>query len=635
VFPDGGRGSLSKGRKHRLCGIAGQLTLRPDGAVEKDEVLAIMREMTHRGPDDEGIFVDPKRRVALGMRRLAVIDLMTGTQPIFSEDGAVVCVFNGEIYNFQPLRTELEKKGHTFRSMTDTEVIVHLYEEEGVGSLTRLRGMFALALWDQRNAILMLARDRVGKKPLYYGEVNGRLSFASEIGALYSLQGLKREIDPVSLDLYLTYSYIPAPSSIYRTIRKLPAAHVMIARGGSMEIVPYWQLTMSPPWDASREEIVKTLRAKVAEAVRIRMVSDVPLGCFLSGGTDSSSVVAFMSQISPKPVKTFSIGFTHDGYNELKYARMVAEKYRTEHYEYVVEPEAAAVLPEIVRHFGEPYGDSSALPMWYLSKLARQHVTVALNGDGGDELFGGYLWYKTGLRLERMAGALPGWMVSAMAEIPSGLSGKLRRLGRRLQLPAGERFASLRRFLDPETKRQLYSKTLLAACGVGAERYLLEPYEVAGGSELARMQYTDIITYLPEDLLVKVDRMTMAHALEGRSPLLDHELLEFCARIPSAMKIGSNGTKMIFREAMRELFPTGFLDRPKMGFSIPVAEWLRRELREACYRKVCKGALMDRGWFDVRAVRRMVDEHDKGSRDWSAQIWNLLMLAEWMEVFGA
>jgi asparagine synthase (glutamine-hydrolysing) len=311
---------------------------------------------------------------------------------------------------------------------------------------------------------------------------------------------------------------------------------------------------------------------------------------------------------------------------------MVAEQYRTEHYEYVVEPDAIAVLPEMARHFGEPYGDSSSLPMWYLSKLARQHVTVALNGDGGDEIFGGYPWYKTGLRLGRMAGALPGWMVAAIAGTPEGMSSRLRRLGWRLQLPAGERFASLRRFLDPKTKQQLYSKALLAACGAVAERYLVEPYDVAGGNDLARMQYTDIVTYLPEDLLVKVDRMTMAHALEGRSPLLDHELLEFCARIPSAMKIGSNGTKMIFREAMRDLFPPGFLDRPKMGFSIPVADWLRRALREECYRRVCRGALIDQGWFDVRAVRRMLDDHDKGSRDWSAQIWNLLMLAEWVEV---
>jgi asparagine synthase (glutamine-hydrolysing) len=617
-----------------VCAIAGQLALRADCSVERDEVLRIGRAMAHRGPDDEGIFIDPRRRVALGIRRLAVIDLLTGKQPVFSEDGSVVCVFNGEIYNFQALRTELERKGHIFRSMTDTEVIVHLYEEEGVGCLKRLRGMFALAIWDRRDTTLILARDRVGKKPLYYGEVGGRLSFASEIGALYGLRGLKRDIDPLALDLYLTYSYIPAPYSICQAVRKLPAGHFMIVKDGRVEIAPYWQLKMSPPWDASREELVKALRAKVAEAVQIRMISDVPLGCFLSGGTDSSAVVALMSEASAEPVKTFSIGFTHDRFNELKYARTVAQQYGTEHYEYVVEPDAVAALPEMVRHFGEPYGDSSALPMWYLSQLARQHVTVALNGDGGDELFGGYPWYRTGLMLERIARALPEWMVAVMAELALGY-GRIRRLGRRLQMSAGERFASLRQFLDPEVKRQLYSKTLLAALGASAERYLVEHYAIADSCELARMQYTDIMTYLPEDLLVKVDRMTMAHSLEGRSPLLDHELLEFCARIPSEMKIGVNGAKVIFREAMRDLFPPGFLDRPKMGFSIPAAEWLRRELREECYRKVCGGTLMNQGWFDVRAVSAMLDEHVTGARDWSAQIWNLLMLAEWTEIFGS
>src|SRR5262249_30302455 len=286
----------------------------------------------------------------------------------------------------------LERKGHSFRSMTDSEVIVHLYEEEGVGCLKRLRGMFALAIWDQRTGCLVLARDRLGKKPLYYAEVDGRLAFASEITALYRLPEYRREIDPAALDLYLTYSYIPAPYSIHRAIRKLPPAHFMVIHDGRLETSRYWRLEMSPPWDASADELTQALQAKLAEAVQIRMTSDVPLGCFLSGGTDSSAVVSLMSDFSSKPVKTFSIGFTHDAFNELPYARVVATQYRTEHFEYLVDPEATTVLPELVRHFGEPYGDSSALPTWHLSRLARQHVTVALNGDGGDELFAGYPW---------------------------------------------------------------------------------------------------------------------------------------------------------------------------------------------------------------------------------------------------
>ena len=618
-----------------MCGIAGQLAFSTNGVVDKDEVLGMGRAMMHRGPDDEGFFIDPHSRVALCMRRLAIIDLITGRQPAFSEDGSVVCVFNGEIYNFQVLRAELEKRGHIFRSMGDTEVIAHLYEEEGIHCLQRLRGMFAFAIWDQRKAILILARDRIGKKPLYYAEIDGRLAFASEIGALYGLRGLKREVDLVALDLYLTHSYIPAPYAIYRGIRKLPAGHFMIVQGGRLEIEPYWQFQVMPPWDASREQILKALRTEIAEAVRIRMISDVPLGCFLSGGTDSSAVVALMSEMSTKPVQTFSIGFTHDRFNELEYARTVAQQYRTEHHEYVVDPDATDALPDMARHFGEPYGDSSALPMWYLSKLARQHVTVALNGDGGDELFGGYPWYRTGLMLSRMAHGLPGWMAALMVGLapPRGRN-RIQRLGRRLQMSAGERFASLRQFLSPEMKQQFYSKAFLATCGNSAEEYLVEHYKKAAGCELAQMQYTDIMTYLPEDLLVKVDRMTMAHSLEGRSPLLDHELVEFCARIPPEMKIKGKGTKVIFREAVQELFPPGFLDRPKMGFSIPVADWLRKELREECYRKIYRGPLMEQDWFDIAAVKRMLDEHVTGARDLSALLWNLLMLAEWMDVFG-
>jgi asparagine synthase (glutamine-hydrolysing) len=358
------------------------------------------------------------------------------------------------------------------------------------------------------------------------------------------------------------------------------------------------------------------------------MISDVPLGCFLSGGVDSSAVVALMSRFSDKPVRTFSIGFTDDAFNELPYARAVAEHLDTEHHEFTVRPEAAAVLPDIVRHLGEPFGDASAVPTWYVAQLARQHVTVALSGDGGDELFGGYPWYQTGLALDRAARSLPRWAAAPVTRGAAWLGPRAGRLGRRLSMPPGERFASLRRTLDCEVRARLYSPTLLVACGSEAERYLPQHYEAATGDLLARMQATDVATYLPEDLLVKVDRMTSAHSLEGRSPFLDHELLELCVRIPARHKVGRGGGKLLLREAMRPLFPPGLLDRPKMGFSVPVAQWLSGDLREDCRRALSSAALLERGWFEPIALRSLVDALTR-SAETPPLVWNLLILEAW------
>src|SRR5262249_39754124 len=347
---------------------------------------------------------------------------------------SVACVFNGEIYNFQFLRADLERQGHVFKSMSDTEVIVHLYEQHGIGCLSLLRGMFAFAIWDQRDGSLLLARDRIGKKPVYYTELDGRLSFASEIHALFDLPSLKKEIDPLALDLYIAHSYVPAPSSIFRSIKKLPPAHFLTVKNGVLTSGRYWRLDTPAPFDASREEVITALRSKLEEAVSLRLVSDVPLGCFLSGGVDSSAVVAMMSQVSGGPVKTFSIGFTSARFNELGYARVVADRFRTEHHEFTVEPDAAAVLPAIARHFGEPFGDSSALPTWYLAKLARQHVTVALNGDGGDELFGGYPWYRSALTLNTVGRLLPEGGSALIEWTEPWLGARIARLGRRLRM---------------------------------------------------------------------------------------------------------------------------------------------------------------------------------------------------------
>lgn len=617
-----------------MCGIAGQIALAGGTVVRLDDVRRMTDAMVHRGPDDEGFFMDAAHRMALGMRRLSIIDVTTGQQPVFTENRSVACILNGEIYNFRALREELEAKGHVFKSAGDTEVLAHLYEEYGLESLPRLRGMFAFAIWDARTETLVLARDRLGKKPLYYAEHDGRLSFASELGALAGLPQISREVDPTAVDLYLTHSYVPAPYSIFRSIRKVPPAHVMTVRQGRTRMERYWRVDECEPLKVAKEELLARVRQTLREAVGLRLVSDVPLGCFLSGGVDSSSVVALMSELSAKPVRTFSIGFGEREFSELPYARTVAQLYGTDHHEFIVSADAMAILPQIVRQFGEPFGDSSAIPTWYLAKLTRQHVTVALNGDGGDELFAGYEWYRSARRLDRLAETVPARVARGLGGIPapgSRLGSRLRRLGKRMQMDRGRRFASLRRVLDDDLKRRLYGEELVGAAGVTAEEYLVDHYAGACGGGLWRYQHTDIATYLSEDLLVKVDRMTMAHSVEGRSPLLDHKLLELCAHIPEELKTDGQGGKALLREAMGPMFPKGFFDRRKMGFSVPLARWLREDLRDECYRRMSDGVLGRTGWIRMDAARSLMDEHCAGVRDWSAPIWNLLVLAEWME----
>ncbi|PYM80410.1 MAG: asparagine synthase (glutamine-hydrolyzing), partial [Candidatus Rokuibacteriota bacterium] len=385
-----------------MCGIAGQVSLRSDRAIDVAALQAMTRALAHRGPDGDGEYVSPGGVAGLGHRRLSIIDLVTGGQPIYNEDRSVAVVLNGEIYNFETLRARLERAGHRFATRSDTEAIAHLYEEDGLDCVRHLRGMFAFILWDERRGRLLAARDRVGKKPLYYAEHGGRLSLASEITALYRLRDLPRTLDPEAIDLYLTHSYIPSPLTILAGVRKLPPAHTLIVEGGAVRLERYW----TPPTATvatTETEAAERLTRALEEAVRLRLIADVPLGCFLSGGVDSSIVVALMSRLSDKPVRTFSIGFDREPYSELPYARRVAELFKTEHEEFVVKPDAAGVLPDLAEHFGEPFGDSSALPVWYLSQLARSRVTVALNGDGGDELFAGYPWYATAARLAGIA----------------------------------------------------------------------------------------------------------------------------------------------------------------------------------------------------------------------------------------
>jgi asparagine synthase (glutamine-hydrolysing) len=620
-----------------MCGIAGQVSLRGDRPVDREAVRRMTDAVAHRGPDGVGEYVSPRALAALGHRRLSIIDLVTGGQPIYNEDRTVAVVLNGEIYNFQALRAELEARGHRFGTRSDTEVIAHLYEDRGVDCVRALRGMFTILLWDERRGRLLAARDHLGKKPLYWTEHGGRLSLASEITALYGLEDLAWTLDPDAIDLYLTHSYIPSPASVLAAVRKLPAAHRMVVEDGTVTIDRFW----SPPAvlaTMSSEEAAAELERTLEDAVRLRMISDVPLGCFLSGGVDSSVVAALMSRLSPTPIRTFSIGFDRREYTELDHARTVARRFKTEHEEFTVTPDAAAVLPDLVRHFGEPFGDSSAVAVWYLAELARKRVTVALNGDGGDELFGGYLWYGTGLRLAAAARWLRPWARALSGGLGRGrlLAMLPRRAAKALALIGSTdeaRFAALRRSLDAGRRDGLYSREFALRANGAALAYLEDAYERGSADPLHAMSVTDLVTYLPEDLLVKVDRMTMAWALEGRSPFLDTRVVELALSMPARLKLGAGGGKRVVKRAFGGLFAPGFLDRPKMGFSLPVDEWLRGELAPLVEARVLGPSLADAGIVDGGALRALVREHAAG-RSHGAVLWNLLMLGEWFERYG-
>lgn len=615
-----------------MCGISGGYASGRE-TIDPELLRQMTRALRHRGPDDEGYYVHPQGRVGLGHRRLSVIDLATGHQPIFSESGAVAVVFNGEIYNFLELRSDLIAKGYKFRTNSDTEVIANLYDDAGAESVHRLRGMFAIAIWDERREELVLVRDRVGKKPIYYAETSGGFYFASEIQPLTMAPRVSRDIDESAIDLYLTYGYVPSPWSIYRAIRKLPPGHILRVRGGSGTLERYWQPSFEPKLRLDYGEAKAELLRLFTEAVRVRMISDVPLGVFLSGGVDSSAVAAVMSTVSPGPVKTFSIGFADARYNELAHARAVAHHYRTEHHEWMVEPQALDVLPEIVRAYGEPYGDSSAIPTWYLSRLAKSHVTVALNGDGGDELFGGYPWHRMIPALDRMASfAVPSVMrgVAGIGILPR----RARTLAEVLAMTELERVQRLRTFLTDSGRQRLYHPEFRQRVNGSAERYLEQIYDCGSLDRYDRLFRMDLLSYLPDDLLVKVDRASMAHGLECRSPLLDHVLLEFACRLPASWKIRRGRSKHIFKEAVGSLFPRGFLDRPKMGFSVPIGEWFKSEWKSWIQSTLLEGPLSRGSILDRRELQALLAEHESGRRNREALIWNLAMLSLWLDDFA-
>ncbi|MGE3275486.1 MAG: asparagine synthase (glutamine-hydrolyzing) [Vicinamibacterales bacterium] len=622
-----------------MCGIAGFVDAPGTGShpaePARDSLTRMCDAIRHRGPDEEGTWVGDG--VALGMRRLSIIDLATGQQPIFSENGQVCTVFNGEIYNFRELRAELSACGHHFRSASDTEVIVHGYEEWGADVVSRLRGMFGLAVWDARDRSLLVARDRMGIKPLYVHERGGRLAFASEIKSLLALPGVPRELDPAALDHYLSFLYTPRDGSIFAGIRKLPPGHLLEWRDGTMRVRRYWDPPASETFTGSPEEAVEALHDVLRDAVRSHMVSDVPLGAFLSGGIDSSVVVALMAQAGQGPVRTFSIGFAGGSGDERPYAREVARRYGTEHHEFVVEPDALRILDALVSHFDEPFGDASAIPTWYVSELARRHVTVALSGDGGDELFGGYERYLPHPRVAAFdrwsppgAGRLAG---AAAAILPRGARG--RAFLRHVAMDPQSRYVDDMRFFGPDDKAALLTSDLRGRLRPAAPEARLHahftPY--AHLPWASQMMHVDADTYLPEDVLVKVDRMSMAHSLESRVPLLDNHVVDFAATLPASRKIQGGRRKHVLKEVAARLLPAALIDRKKRGFSAPLGAWFRGGTRELFADTLLSRESLTRGYFEPAAVRRLVDEHLHGRRDHTLRLWQLIVFERWHALY--
>ena len=626
-----------------MCGIAGQL--RPDGPVERELVERMCAAIEHRGPDARGIFLD--RNVGLGIQRLRVIDLATGDQPIYNEDGTVAVVLNGEIYNFGELRAELRRRGHRLSTEGDTEVIAHLYEELGPRCVERLHGMFAFALWDSVRRRLVLARDRVGKKPLYYALRGGGITFASEMLALLEDPDVPRDIDPEAIDAYLALGYVPAPRSAFRSVAKLPPAHTLVLEDGAARVSRYWHLDHLTQGEQACDEAeaCERIREALRRATRRRLVSDVPLGAFLSGGVDSSAVVAAMAQETSGPVKTFSIGFDRESFDERRHARRIAELFGTDHHEFVVRADATEVLPQILRHHGEPFSDASAIPSFYLASLTRKHVTVALNGDGGDEAFGGYTRYVANRLAGRLRG-LPGGVrrtIGAVgARIPasdavSSPANRARRLAQAVALDPALGYARYVSVFDPAQRAALYTPELRAQIHShpGEEAVLGAWAAAAGADPIDVMLAVDTQTYLPGDLIPKIDIATMAHSLEARSPLLDHEVLELAASIPGPLKVHGGQKKWIFRQALRPWLPAEILDRPKAGFSAPVNDWLRHELRDQVRDVLLDSETRERGWFREDEVRRLLERHARGAEADARRIWSLYVFELWhREVVG-
>ncbi len=632
-----------------MCGITGAVWTSSDQSISSPVLTAMMDALHHRGPDDDGQYwnehdeqegAGERPGVALGFRRLSIIDLECARQPLSNEDGTVRLVFNGEIYNFAELRQRLEGAGHQFRTNGDGEVIVHLYEDLGVDCFSHLNGMFALALWDGRRNRLVLARDRLGQKPLVYRSQPDRLLFASELKSLLQVPGLRRTIDPTALDHYLTFKYVPHPRSILQGFRKLPPGHYGIYEQGAIRINRYWEPDLGHSANLDRKQAGETLGKLLRSSVALRMQSDVPLGAFLSGGVDSSLIVALMQQESSQKIKTFSIGFPVHEYDESVYARQVAQHLGTDHHEFQVEPDGVAILPKMVWHFDEPFADSSAIPTWYVSELTRKFVTVSLTGDGGDELFVGYPRYKAvdlGSRLDRLAplrrlfGA-PFWQRIPTSSRQKSKLRQMKRFCEALSMSPGRRYLDWISTFNSARRVDLYEDQFLSRLP-NEDPYEFLENEFSALNErdpISRTALCDLQTYLPCDLMTKVDIASMAHSLECRQPFLDFRLVEFAARCPIDWHYRRGRGKLMLREQFGPLLPDTIWDRPKMGFGVPLDHWFRHELREMTHDVLLSERAQRRGFFRPDYIRCLIAEHEQRRFDHSHRLWSLLFFEMWL-----
>lgn len=635
-----------------MCGITGAIWTDPERAVSAQTLQRMTDCLRHRGPDADGTYYNEFRHrppyeampgVALGHRRLSIIDLATGGQPMCNEDGSVWIVFNGEAYNYQALRHRLEGSGHKFRTDSDTETIIHLYEDEGPECFRHLNGMFAVALWDANRRRLVLGRDRLGKKPLIYRHESGRLIFASELKSLLEVPGLPREIDPAAVDEYLAYQYVPHPNTIFRGYSKLPPGHYAVYQDDQLEVRPYWTPDLAVERRIGKQQAISELRELLESAVKLRMRSDVPLGAFLSGGVDSSIIVALMQQQSQTPVKTFTIGFSEEEYDESKFAERVARHLKTEHRVLEVRPDALEVLPKLAYHYDEPFADSSAIPTWYVSQLTREHVTVSLSGDGGDELFAGYPRYRAAAlagRFDRFPplrslAASRWWQWLPSSGRQKSLFRKIKRFSEALSLPPERRYLDWVGIFPERLRGELYRDEFLAQLTSDPASFLRNAWRRCQGRDAVTCaSLADMQTYLVCDIMNKVDIASMGHGLECRAPLLDYRVVEFAAALPVRLKYRRGRGKWLLREAFGHLVPREVFARKKMGFSVPLDYWFRNELKPLAADLLLSPTARCHEFLRPEAIQTLWDAHQEQRYDHSNRLWSLVMLEMWLRQWG-
>src|SRR6266849_6817588 len=615
-----------------MCGIAGFIDVERNRDNAERLIDRMCQVIRHRGPDDQGVWVGDDG-AALGMRRLSIIDLAGGHQPIFNEDQSMLVVLNGEIYNYRELQKELQERGHHFRTNSDTEAIVHAYEEYGDECVKHLRGMFTLAIWDRNRQRLLAARDRFGKKPLNYYWDGQRLIFGSEIKSILEA-GIPREINPIALDEYLVCRYVPAPNTLFRGVSKLPAAHILIYEDGQIRTPRYWELSFTPTCQDDEVTAIERTLTLLKEAVSVRLMSEVPLGAFLSGGVDSSIVVGLMSQRMSQPVKTFSIGFEEDDYSELPYARQVAKHFGTEHHEFFVRPDLVLVLPQLAWAYDEPFSDDSMLPTYYVSKLAREYVTVVLTGDGGDEIFAGYTYYQREFSINRLPPFIRSLLGYGSRFMPDGMRGKNRLGSLLLDLPT--RVLRSGMLFAPDSRSSMYSPEYFAqVCDHNPYELLISEFRAVSDLDItAQQQYVDARRYLTDDILVKVDKASMFNSLETRAPLLDQYLVEYVASLPSTLRMRNGVLKYLLKKVAADLLPAEILTRGKQGFGVPIKHWFRGDLNGYAYELLLSPRAQQRGIFNPAFVRNLLQAHARTTLvNHSSAIWALLCLELWFQIY--